>query len=259
MTDGRNQSVWLNDVSLTTVHPSIIVQHISEGELEYNLNAIARPDYGMFVARNVPQKREITIEFAIRERLNYATRAEAFQAVCAWAADGGWLTLSDHPGQQIYVTCTKMPSLGRLREWNENLTVVFSAIQYPFWIAEYPSTKVLEGVTTGQTEISVTGTRKTCLECDITPVSDPLRNVMLLANGTSMNFNLTRNLIPAGSTLRMFYDDMHYLRLIYNGTGMLQYRSGSDDIVLNPGAINNIVYSFNTPCNVTFMARGVWT
>jgi len=261
MTDGRNQSVWLNNVSLTTVHPSIIVQHISEGELEYNQILMTRPQFGNLIARNSPSEREITIEFAIRERLNYATRVAAIQAVYKWAADGGVLRLSSHPGQEIYVTCKKLPALGRLREWNEDLQIVFSANEFPFWVDQEPITVTYEEELAISGELYPVGTCTGFLEADITPTR--AINHFSLGNNDFVNFFEVEaptavDLAAAGETIRVYYDNHHYLHIANNTEELLKYRTGADDIITYPGVYNNVMFSAGIACKVVFKARGVY-
>lgn len=258
MTDGRFQGVWLNDVALTSVHPSILLQHISEGELELNMQTANRPAGGLFTVYNRPTKREIVIEFAIREHLSYARRAEAFQAVCAWASAGGWLELSDHAGQMIYVTCTKFPSLGRLREWAEDMSITFEALDWPFWVDKYQTLSVQEGITSGTVDMRIAGTHDAYLEFELTPASGTLTSISLSANDTQMTFNLQYNQTTPGQILKLYYDNYHYLHFDKGSAGILRRRSGDDDIIIKPAASNTITYAFDTACDVTFKVRGVW-
>lgn len=257
ITDGRYQGVWLNNVALSSVHPSILVQHISEGELEYNQTLLGRPLYGNFVARNSPAQREITIEFAIREGLDYARRTEAYQAVCAWAAEGGCLELSSHVGQQIYVICKKLPSLGRLREWNEDMAITFEAARYPFWIDKSYTVQTVSASSGGTIDMSVLGSHETCLELEVTPTGNSMSTVIVGANDKQMLIDLSSHMIPAAETLKLYYDQYHYLHIEHNGTGLLKYRMGSDDIPLKPG-VNSVTYTIGVPCDIAFKSRGVW-
>ena len=111
----RHQQVWLNNVDLASVHPSVLLQHINEGELKLLQRWNDRPGGGQMLLSNQYQQKEIIIEFAIRDGRNYDRRLEAFAAVCQWAAGGGWLEISSRPGQKIFVTLSQMPVIGRLR------------------------------------------------------------------------------------------------------------------------------------------------
>ena len=82
----RDQHVYLNGISLTDAHPLILLQHISEGAAELDVSTADRAGApGAFVHGIRLKRRQITVEFAVRERLDFAKRAEAVSAAAAWA------------------------------------------------------------------------------------------------------------------------------------------------------------------------------
>lgn len=257
MTRQRIQRAWLNDVEFTDAHPALILQHISEGEPKVKHTAVNRPGGGLIEYSRVLERREITLEFAIREGLDFAKRQEAYQAAQAWAWGGGWLKLSSHPGQRIYVSLTKAPALGRLREWTNDLSMTFTAVWYPFWQNIEPQTASVVGQSSGTVQLHVLGTAPSCLCAYIYPITDSLTSAIISTAESEMCISLESAPLSAGSQLAIEYDNNHLLNIHCGIFPLLRYRSGSDDLIMMPG-YQSIAFSFNTACNVLFENRGVW-
>ena len=253
----RIQRAWLNDVEFTDVHPALILQHINEGEPKINHKVATRPGGGLIELARTLERREIILEFAIREGLDFSKRQEVLQAVNAWAWKGGWLELSDHPGQHIFVSLTKAPVLGRLREWTNDLSMTFTAVWYPFWLDMIPQEVSITNSASGSVNMQILGSAPSCLCCDIIPVSTALNSVSISTTNSQMGLSLTSAPVSAENHLMIEYDNNHLLKIYSGSTSLLQYRSGADDLIVLPG-YQSISYSFDVACNATFRNWGVW-
>lgn len=257
MAETRVQRAWLNGMEFATVHPSLILQHINEQAPKILYKTVERPGGGLMELARVTSQRDIILEFAIREGLDYAARMHALQAVNAWAMAGGSLELSDHPGQFIRVSLTAAPAMGQLRDWTHDLSMTFTAAWYPYWQDKSVATASAQGMATGSIDLFVLGTAPSCLEAEITPVSSPLQLMTLTSLQSSMGLDLTGAPVPAGETIKIDYDTRHLIRIMHGNDRLLRYRTGDDDVILMPGK-QTILVSCNTACNITFKSRGVW-
>lgn len=254
---GRTQKVWLNSVDFDSVHPALLLQHINEGDLKLNQRWFDRPGGGQLLTTDEPQKREITIEFAIRDGRDYTRRMEAFQAASAWAYGGGWLEVSDRPGQRIYVVASQMPAIGRLREWTENMSIHFTAAWNPFWEEVAPYTAGLTGVTSGSVSMAIPGNTQSHLAARITPTA-ALSTLTLGVEETDTEITIApATSIAAGTEIDLVYDSHHLLCITAGSTQLMRYRSGSDDLLVNPGTAT-ISYAFSASCDVQLIAGGAW-
>ena len=251
------QRAWLDGVEFASAHPALMLQHINEIEPKLTYKSSARFGGGLIEHSRVMDRREITLEFAIREGLDFARRQEAYQAAVAWAYNGGWLRLSDHPGQRIYVSMTKAPALGRLREWTEDMAITFTAAWYPWWENVDAQEVGVTAQASGTVQMHVLGTAPSCLCCSIVPVTGSLTSAIISTPESEMVISLENTPASAGSTVIIAYDDKHIMWIRCGSYNLLRYRTGSDDLILQPG-YQPIGYSFNTTCNVTFWNRGVW-
>lgn len=250
----RDQSVYLNGISLASAHPLILLQHISEGAPETDVKTGPRAGApGQFVTARKIKERKVTVTFAVRERLDFTKRAAAVSAAAAWAMNGGWLEISSRPGLRMWVVPTQLPDVGKLRDWTRDIELALTGYAWPVW-TEITGNSVTVTGTTGTEDISAAGTWETRLEAEITPSSSALTSVSITVNGQTMA--LTDISVAAGKTLKIYWDENHLLRIENDGTGILGSRSG-DDLVLSPG-LHEIEYTFSTACSAKFTARGCW-
>lgn len=250
---GRHQQVWLNGMDLASVHPSILLQHINEGELKLAQRWNDRPGGGQMLLSNQFQQKEILIEFAIRDGRDYDRRLEAFTAVCQWAVPGGWLEISSRPGQRIYVTLSQLPTIGRLREWTETMSVHFMAGWYPFWEDITPMTASASGSKTGTISIVAPGTAQSTLDAVI---GSGVKSVILANDATGTEIQISRTqAFSDGITID--HDERHLMRIMSGSAAIMKYRTGSDEIILNPG-VNTIRYTLDTEAVVHLTAKGAW-
>lgn len=257
----RVQRAWLNDVEFTDAHPALMLQHINEPDPKVTYKTAAKPYGGLVELSRSVERREIILEFAIREGLDFTRRQEAYEKAIAWAWNGGWLKLSDHPGQQIYVTLSSAPALGRLREWTEDIALTFTAAWYPYWqdIVEQTAAHV-NAASHDALPLTVFGNMPSCISCDITPVSGSLSEVELAIDGTYMHINITdaNYYVPVGTALTLGYDFRHLLYIRKGTTSLMQFRSGADDLIAQPG-LRTVAYNCHgVSCNVVFRSKGVW-
>lgn len=258
MDTGRHQEAWLDNVSLTSCHPALLLQHITESGLKVANKTAQRPMGGMYHLQSLPESRTVTLEIAIREARDFARRLEAYQALCAWTREGGWLQLSSHPGQEIYVACSKMPDLGRLREWTRELTVELTAYWFPYWVDRIP-TKVSGSGASGSLSLPVVGTARGTLDATINPTGGKLTTLTLTTPESSMSMSFgTTDGIASGGTLSIYRDDRHLLH-IRSTKELLKYKvpSTDDELYVSPGQ-NTISWTANVACSVTFAAKGVY-
>ena len=224
----RDQRVYLNGIDLQSVHPSILLQHIHDNGLRLDVKSADRAGApGQFMTGWRPQT--------------------------AWAAGGGWLELSDRPGLRMYVVLTEAPSLGKLREWNADLSMTFTAYEWPFWSESAPVV-ASDTLTTGSLTVNATGTWDTRLEAEITPASTALASAVITVGGETMT--LSSLSVAAESTLKIWWDERHLLRITNGSTGLLSHRTGSD-LPLAPGS-HTVTLTFSTACDVRLWARGCY-
>lgn len=249
----RVQTVSLNGVSLTSLSPLILLQHIDERAPEWDVKTADRVGApGAFVTQMRPTKREVQITFAVRERLNFENRAGVVSAVMAWMQSGGYLTLSSRPGYRLAVVPTEMPNVGKLRDWTQDITFTLTAFAWPYWEQVTPTEISLSGNNSYTGEITVGGNAETAIEADIKGTSGMLTTVTLTVGGQTMSLaDLT---VAKNSTMKIWRDERHLLRITNGANTLLSKRTG-DDLNFAPGTYEYSIAT-NATSTVKLWARG---
>lgn len=198
----------------------------------------------------------ITVTVMIKDR-NRVRRAGLIQAIRGWAGKG-WLTTNIHPGQRIYVWCVQPPNAETF-DWTARMDIVFEAFGEAYWQDINPKAILSQAAaSSASVVISPTGTRPCYLEAEITPESGTLTEATITVSG--QKFELTGLEIAAGDTLSIWYDEMHLLHIEGGGESLLGCRSAEsdDDLILQDRTPNTVGLSFDTACNYTIKARGLW-
>lgn len=240
----------LNGVSLSSLNSRICILDIRQDAPKLRASAFALPGGG----QHFTQTREsltLRVTFAIQSETP-AQRRKTAQAVFAWAMQGGVLTVSDHPGQQLTVVCAELPATS-CEDWTEPLTIAFTTTHCPYW--EDASATTVTG--TGAQTLTLPGT------ADSAPVDATITNA-----GTE---DVTRLIIQCGATSLVFEDvllpagDKLYLQTkngvlsaVIAGESVLARRTaGSSDLLLAPcGKACTVYATALQSLQATFSARG---
>lgn len=253
----RRMSVWLNGVSLKSAVPSAIIRNVYENDPENELMTAERP--GAPGLRVLSQKRtQLTVraEIVIREIHDLAARRRALSAFCAWAQPGR-LELSNHPGEYLQVIVNKRPALGTDRDYTQTFVVELAAIACPYWQALIPVTAAASG-TSGTVSMAPSGTVERLPLSFTVTAQAALTQFTALVNGDAIA--LTGLTMAAGDVLRLYYDAEMLQWITVGSASALSARTASsaDDLWLYPGKANEIAWSADAECDVTFEARGLY-
>lgn len=240
----------LDGASLSGLDDRICILDIQEDAPKLRSSAFPLPGGG----QHLTQAREsltVRVTFAIQEE-NPTQRKKAVQAVLAWAMQGGVLTVSDHPGQQLTVSCTALPAV-TCEAWTEPLTIAFTTTHCPYW--EDKSATVITG--TGAQTLTVPGTAEsTPVDATITNTgTEDVTRVIIQCGASCIIFEDI--LLPAGGKLILQVKDGLLTAHIY-GEGILPNRTAnSADLLLAPcGKACTVYATALQPLQATFSARG---
>ena len=247
----------LNGLDLLALDDRIYIEDILE-EIEIDHETGKRAAYGLFPL-NEPRHQNITltVKVMVKERRR-PERMSVIQDIRAWAGRG-WLTTNIRPNQRLYVFCVQPPNAETF-DWTGRMEIVFRAYGESYWQDVRPRTASSEtAVTSANVTLSPTGTRPCFLEAEITPSGDMLTTARITVNGDRF-FQLNGLEIGAGETLAMYYDELHLLHIECDGASLLGSRTAesADHLTLTPKQPNTIALSFNTACDYTIKARGMW-
>ena len=249
----------INGVLLSSLDDRIIVTDIREHEPETRVSAAERPvNAGSFLVRNKRKSLSVTVAFVLWER-DPAQRRALLDQVTAWAAgELLWLGVNQRPGQYLIVRLDKPPVVPSAMRWMDEITITFTAIEFPFWRdVEFSQ------ITTGYGEngsLYVPGTADAPVSVEVTNTdTEALTTVYLYVRDTQMIFT-GLNLQP-GETLMIGYSDRNLLYAKIGGTSVLdkRYADSDDDLVLTCGYHTGVrAVADVASISIVFKAQGVY-
>ncbi len=241
----------LNGIPLHGLDASIHVTDITELPPAQRIQTAARPGHGLHLLSRVRERLTVRVSCIVQE-YDVVRRREVLQKLRAWANPGGVLTTNDHPGQQLTVECTGLPTESA-QSWLDELTFDFTAYAVPFWEAAEAT-----AVTTDSSGTLALPGSAEAAPVDVTLINKGtalLYSVTLTVGDTSMTFSALN--LAAGATLTLTVE-ADCLRATVGGVSVLSCRTEeSDDLLLaRCGAENAVSIQAAQPVSATFSARG---
>lgn len=177
--------------------------------------------------------------------------------IARWALPGGWLTLSDRPGQRLRVRCDAPPTLTSALQWTQPVTVSFTACASPYWEDALLTTAILPSGTAGEAAIRLPG--DVPAPVSVEAIASGEVNELTLTVGEQSIRLMNLGLQP-GETLRLFRDE--------DGTACVRIAGGqgersaldrrdplsAEELWLNPGETVRARYAADGAAVVRFRA-----
>ena len=247
--------VELNGGKLSEVDERILILDVNYQGPNHTWQSYANggKDGGMRYGR-YKGKSGLSISFAIRA-YDIAERQAVCQSVCTWARDGGVLRVNDRPEQILRCECDQLPYVASVMKWTDPLTVVFGAYNVPYWQQENVDSDVLSG-TSASGALYVTGNAPEAVVSATVTAQATLKRIVLTVGDTSMTISGVS--VAKGRSMILSYTDDGILQITYNGSSVLAYRTGADDLIAKCGMNNNVSFTADAQCRVEFTARGLW-
>ena len=237
--------ILLNGVSLADLDPAVRVRAVrflptlSAPSLSLAEGAAALPER---VGEN-----HVLVSFALEEP-DPEGRQEALRRVMAWAAGGGWLSVSCRAGERLHVRLAAWPECGAA--WTDALTLDFAAA-FPYWEGT-AHTLTLSG-TAGTGQLSAGGCFPSYVSVSLT-AREPVNTLNLTAGETVMGFTALG--LAAGEGLTIGYDDGHRLTVKKGSASLYGNRLGvSDDDLRLPGGSGTVGFTADGAVTLTFETR----
>lgn len=200
----------------------------------------------------------VTIDVEIHE-YDPAVRNEVCQRFMAWAMRGGVLKTSDRPGQQLNVVCSNAPAIASALKWTDRVSVIFSAIENPFWEEE----EVQKVTVTNSASLGVKGcvdnarVTATVTSGNSTNTGTAITNLTIKCRDTKIT--LTGINVARKKQIIIDYDKYGFLRIKdSDGNDLMKYRTGSDELLLPCGKTSTVEVSANTAVTCVLEVRGYW-
>lgn len=254
----RNVEAWINGKSIFSASNLVILRKPMENAPEMNLETAERPVGPGERLIGVRRTRlTVRLEFALRNIFDLRARAQALEAVNAWAQDG-LLTVNYRPFRQLQMHVIQRAALGDVRDYNQVYAIECAAIECPFWESTALKTAGSTG-SQGTVRLIPEGTvPRIPLSFSVTPHSEALTELSVAVNGQSITF--ADFSLDAGKSLILSYDDQMRQRITLDGVSSqdARTRDSADDLFVYPRQDNEISFSANTDVNFYVNTRGLY-
>lgn len=241
----------LNNVLLSSLNLRVCVLDIREDAPKMRTTTLPLYPEGQRLLRQQRDSLTIHVDFAIHQEA-LRRRRLALLKIARWAIQGGVLTTTDRPGQQLPVICTGLPSMSN-EDWTEKLTLTFQSHHTSYWedvaATSVTGSEVLTLNTPGSADFA---------PLDVVIINDraePVTNVTICAGSTQMVFEGLQ--FQPGSTFRLVQNDGPLAAEI-DGESVLSCRTAaSADRLLVPCGRSSTVYAAaGEPLQASFTVRG---
>lgn len=244
----------LNGVSFANLDPKIILTDVNEEPADEDIETARRSLHpGTRLTYKVRRKLSLRFTFSVRE-YDMHRRSELIDKIADWAGDGGWLVLSSRPNQRLYVHPDTPPSQGSSLRWTDDLEMVLTAYERPYFEARWPTVAVI----TDSGTITPTGTYPTAyVEVDVANAGDgDLTSITITCADTHITLEGLQ--VPAGEKVSISYTDMDVMVITSAGASALANRTADshDDLIAATRKANDIAVEADQPVSATFSARG---
>ncbi len=241
----------MNGTSLSSLDESICVMDIREDAPKMRTSSLVLHPDGRRVLSQVRDSLTLHIVFAIHQE-DPALRRNVLQLVRGWALGFGPLAVSRHPGQILDAHCTALPDSTGL-DWQEEMTLTFTAATAPYWQDLEPAFVAGTGA---QTLVVPGNAPSTPVDVLVTNTSSETVNYIKFYCGGSQIILDGLTFPPASFLIATLVDGV--FDIVVNGESVLCYRTPeSADALVVPCGTNSTVY-VNCPADLSgsFTARG---
>lgn len=252
--DAAVNGAWLGELDHLD---RLIVKDIQEEAPRTRATTLRRPaTAGLLLLKHQRETLRVAVTFVVWEQ-DVEMRKELVQRVNEWAMaqEIVMLEINDRPGEMLFARVLEPAVVPSALKWTEEITIVFTAYEMPFWQDVEPS----QVTTQGKASLYVNGIGETLCDAYIkNSGSSAVTDVTVLGGETSIRFQGIS--LPAGETLAITHDNRGFISAKIGGTSVLIHRTAEsdDDLFLKCGQNNALSVSSNGTVTATFKARGVY-
>lgn len=253
--------VALGGVQLDELDPRIIIKGIEGGSGKETVTAVATGSGdGTRITGRRRESVEMQVKFSINIRRDSLEEREAvLEAVNAWAAKMGWLTVNYKPNRRLLVDEVQLPGEGDIWKRLSEYTITFRARAVPYW-QENPAVSAATGTTAeGSGVITVNGSARTLAEAVLENRSGAVINTASITiGGQKMDFESLG--LGGSESLKIDHavvNGKYVIRIRIGTRSVMEKRTigSADDFEIKPGD-NAFSFSAQRACRLTVNVRG---
>lgn len=247
---------YMDGTSLSGLDNSIVILDISHRKPEIEVNTVTVAEKpGAMITKRIIRGASVAISFMIR-KYSISARQDVCDKVVAWA-NGSMLKTNDRNGKRLKVICETYPEINSAMKWTDPVTMIFTAVERPFWEDETPTTLTLTGAD-ALGNMNVPGSAGEALVEATVTANAAITGVRIAAGSTEIE--LENISMAQYDTITIDYDANGHQRIRKENTSILDKRTkeSSDDLLAACGKNVSFAVEADASVTVTFAVRGCW-
>lgn len=235
----RTVRLGMSGAQLDEVHESVVITGVDAGAPEKTTSTMTRMGgWGQRITGEHWETLECRVSFAIDvPRRNLALRSQVFDLVRAWAmsAEGTYISTNQKPRRRMLVDRVEFPGSGDLFEWTDSYDIVFKAYSVPFWQDSSYTYVTKSTITKGSVTLIVPGEVTTIAGIVFKNKSGKVINNFSATIGKN-TMTFTNLGLPGSGEFQIGHTSAGRLRIMVDGSSVMNKRAGADDFLVEPGA-----------------------
>lgn len=252
----RQVDVFLNGVSLSAVSNKIIAVRVVESPAqdEATFETLSHMP-GQTLIHKKRTALNLSIFMKIRELYDLSTRAGVINAINAWAAQGGELTVSYRPDTTIQVVLIQPASTNDIRSYANEIELKFVSDGSSYWKNMYSNASQLIGSAISS-RFTVDGNAPTFVDAAIYFVQGGSYFEIVVDKSRMRVENVG---FAGGSYVTIRHSDNGVAEILKNGESVFfALTDDSSDVLVSPGGVTPVAITTDGDVEVTFTALGRW-
>lgn len=252
----RKENAALNGILLSEVDPRIIGIRIEE---QAKADDASFESKGRLPGQKLAFKKRssltINIFFKIREISDLSERMQVIGKVNQWAVKGGELSVSYRGSQKLSVFLSQAASPGDIRNYAEEISLLFESDNWPYWSGLGSSYYLLTG-TSGSTRIQIPGDAPTLVDISLYAIQNISHIRLTVDNKTIAISNAD---IPAAGYVQFKHDDQGVLHIKKGDVSLYPLLDmDSADCLLTEGGSASVSFETDGEAEIRISAIGRW-
>lgn len=250
--------VSIGGIQLDSLDDNIVILDVSYSPVSRKDTTFIIADMdGYDTSDEYYESQTVTVNFQLRI-YDPQERNAVCQKINRWAMSNGDLKTSDRNGQHLVnVRCQQFASVGSVRGWLDEMSLIFVTEHVPFWISDTKKTVTITGKNNRGT-LKMDGNVGNAL-VSVSATANEAVNSIQFTVGSSV-LKLTGLSVAKNQKIVIDYVKNRYLRIRANGVSVMNKLSQtSSDLLLAPCGIDvQIGVVSSGKVTATFEGRGEW-
>lgn len=250
--------VSIGGIQLDSLDDNIVILDVSYSPVSKKDTTFVVADMdGMDNSETYYEQQTVTVTFQIRI-YDPKERNAVCQKINQWAMSNGDLRINDRDSQYLSeVKCQQFANVGSVRNWTDELTLVFATERIPFWLSDTKKVVTISGKNASGT-LKMDGNISNSLVSVTATANESVSSIQFTVGSTMLK--LTGLSVAQNQKIIVDYIKNRYLRIRANGVSVMNKldKTSSDLLLAKCGTNVSVKVVASGKVTALFEGRGEW-